>query len=144
MSNVKEKLQQTPIRMKDVLDLVCFRNKTNILALRQYLGDTAFIAILDKFAGTYVRFPKAEWIYQSMEDSVLAMLYDNMKVQKKSGGVKAWNDAEFRFNKQCEKMKITFETGQRRAHSVLKEMRQVREWYKAMDVCDKNFVKDIF
>lgn len=135
---ISNELKKQEIKPVDVLDLICFRSKTNILALREYVGDHAFLSILDKFAGTYVKFPKADKVYEVVEDATLAMLYEIMKEKKKANNLREWNDAEFRFNKQCEKMGIKWEVGRRRAVTILNELRQVHIWQSELRKFDRD------
>lgn len=136
-SMISNELKKQEIKSSDILDLICYRSKTNILALREYVGDHAFLAILDKFAGTYIKFPKADKVYEVVEDATLAMLYEIMKEKKRSKNLREWNDAEFRFNKQCDKMGIKWEVGRRRAVTILSELRQVHIWQTEMRQFDR-------
>lgn len=147
MGLVNESIQKTRVRTKDVLDLLCFRNKTNILALRQHMGDEAFLAILDKFAGTYIRFPKPERVVDTMNDAILATLYIDMreKARRREGvpvDLVAWHEAEARFFKHAQKTGVKHEVAKARARGIIRELERTRGWRGDMDKFEAEPRKD--
>lgn len=138
MGNVSDVCNKAKVGNKDVLDLLCYRNKTNILALRQHMGDHAFLGVLDKFSGTYIRFPKIERVIDTINDAILAMMFEDLreKARKRADGqedVAAWNEAEARFFKFADKTGVKHEVAKKRARGILRELQKIRGWRDRMD-----------
>lgn len=138
MGQVSDACGKHKVQTKDVLDLLCFRNKTNILALRQHMGDHAFLGVLDKFSGTYIRFPKVERVFDTIDDAILATLFQDMREKAKKRGdgtvdLAAWQEAEIRFFRHAEKTGVKHEVAKARARGILRELNKVQTWRGGMD-----------
>lgn len=121
----------------DFLDVLCFRHQRhNILALRESVGDEPFLAILDHFAGTYVRFPTAGHSVDTANEIHLARLYENMRKKAKSGA-KDWNDVETKFINLATRMGYGYERAVRRAKALLHEIDEARQWRARLRQADK-------
>lgn len=147
MGNISDVCGKSKVSKQDVLDILCFRNKTNILALRQHMGDEAFMAVLDKFSGTYIRFPKIERVIDTMNDAILATLFLDMRRKSRKGpdgtvDAKAWHEAEVRFFKQADKSGVKHEVAKARARGILKELESVKGWRDGMDNFEAQPKKD--
>ena len=116
----------------DFLDLVSYRNPThNILNLRKVVGDEKYILLLDKFSGSYTRFPTSKNLLEAIQDIVLVHLWEEVKEQKASNSVAAWNEAETRFIKHAQKMGMEYKAAARRAKGIIKELVTARTWANA-------------
>ncbi len=117
----------------DFLDLVSYRNpQHNILNLRAVVGDEKYMALLDKFAGNYTRFPTTKNALEAVDDLLLVnyfhILQDAKAAAKKTGKNDAWNAAEARFITHGQKMGMDYRNAQRRARTITKELVSARTW----------------
>lgn len=153
MQNFKDLVTKSLIDTKGVLDLFCFRNKTNILSLREILGDETFLMLLDRFNGQYIRFPKFEKLSEIWEDAVLAELHSALsaanravprgdKEDKKPALLKVVA-IEQKFLKHCEKMKIDYKTAVRRVKAIKADLKKAAQWKSELDTFNKKEPKDI-
>lgn len=119
----------------DFLDLVSYRNQQhNITNLRAVVGDEKYIMLLDKFAGSYTRFPTPKNALQAIDDIMLAQLWHDLQEKAGQKGLVAWNEAETRFIRQAGKMGMDYKQAKRRAKTVLKELITARQWANLHDI----------
>jgi hypothetical protein len=156
MGTFKDLLGKNLIEPRQVLDLVCYKNKTNILKLRERLGDETFKWFLDTFAGAYIRFPKHEKLSEIWEDAVLAQLYNALQAAKRAVPrgekvepkdrlpfLKDVTYAETKFIKQCEKMKIDPRKGVWRAKSINADLKKAAKWKAELAAFDTKEQEEI-
>lgn len=117
------------VEPSDFLDLVSHRNPThNIINLRAVVGDEKYILLLDKFSGSYTRFPTAKNLMEAIQDIVLVRLWEEVKEKKASQNLAAWNEADARFVKQAQRMGMEYKAAVRRAKGITKELVVARNW----------------
>lgn len=160
MEQFKSIVQKGQIEPKAILDLFCFRNPTNMLFLRKFLGDEDFLALLDNFNGMYIRFPKHEKMVEIWEEAVLAELHTAIvagnrelrpllnpktkeETEKRDAVLLKVGRLEFKFQRMCDKLKIDYKTGQRRARAVKKELKKAAQWRIDVDSWDNKEPKEI-
>lgn len=112
------------------INLICFRHqKHNLDKLREITGDKGLVTLLDKFAGTYVRFPTASHTLDAVNEVYLGLLYQDLKLKAKGLDPVAWNEAEKRFNKFAERMGLKGNKARLKAKEILKEIDKANVWW---------------
>ena len=118
------------LNSSDFLNLICFKHqKHNLVSLREIVGDKGLITLLDRFAGTYIRFPTASHTLDAVNEVYLAILYQDLKVKAKGIDPVAWNEAEKRFNKFAERMGLKGTKARTTAKNILKEIEKANSWW---------------
>jgi len=135
MDSIFSQYARQHIEPADFLDLVSYRNQQhNITNLRAVVGDEKYILLLDKFSGSYTRFPTPRNSMQAVDDIMLAQLWADLKDKAGQKGLVEWNEAETRFIRQAAKMGMEYQQAHRRAATVLKELIKARQWANMHDV----------
>ncbi len=135
MENIFSQHARQHVEPADFLDLVSYRNQQhNITNLRAVVGDEKYILLLDKFAGSYTRFPTPKNVLAAIDEIMLAQLWVDLKEKSRQPGLIKWNEAETRFIRQAGKMGLEYEQAKRRAKAVLKELVKARNWANLHEV----------
>ncbi len=135
MDNIFSQHARQHVEPADFLDLVSYRNQQhNITNLRAVVGDEKYILLLDKFAGSYTRFPTPKNVLLAIDEILLAQLWVDLKEKSGLPGLIKWNEAETRFVRQGTKMGLDYKQSKRRATTVLKELLKARTWANLHEV----------
>ena len=117
------------IDSKEFLNYICYKHqKHNLLSLRDIVGDAGLVALLDKFGGTYIRFPTASHTLQAANDVVLSMLYEELKKAFATRNPTLWQEAETRFTKFAERQGMNYLQGKKKAKAIRKELEEANSW----------------
>ncbi len=112
------------------VNLICYRHqKHNLMTLRDIVGDKGLVTLLDRFAGTYIRFPTASHTLQTVNEVYLAMLYQDLKTKAKGTDPMAWHNAEKKFAKFAERIGYTILKARKLSKNILKELDEANKWW---------------
>jgi hypothetical protein len=121
---------------EELVNFICYKHqKNNIMNLRKVVGDEGLLSLLNKFAGTYTKFPPITQIVQLANQLHLVTLYDELKAAAVSGDPSKWQEAENRFVKFAEmKFELTdYTTAKLRAKQLKMEFAKAKEWVEALN-----------
>lgn len=117
------------INSKDFLNYICYRHQRhNLLDLRNIVGEAGLVTLLDRFAGTYVRFPGPSHTLQAANDIALCMLYEELKKAFATRNPVTWQEAETRFIKFAERQGLTYLQAKKKSKATYKELQEANEW----------------
>lgn len=86
------------------------------------------MALLDKFAGTYIRFPTASHVLQSANDVALSILYEELKKAFATRNPVLWQEAETRFIKFAERQGMSYLQAKKKSKAIRKELDAANQW----------------
>ena len=120
----------TPKQKEDLITYICYKHqKHNIMNLRKVVGDEGLLALLNKFAGTYTRFPTITNIVELANKVHLITLYDELKAAAVSGNPKTWQDAEDKFVKFAQnKFEMTYPNAKLHVKKLKIELQAAQQW----------------
>ncbi len=86
------------------------------------------IALLDRFAGTYIRFPTASHTLQAANDVALCLLYEELKKAFATRNPTVWQEAETRFIKFAERQGLSYLQAKKKSKGIYKELIAANQW----------------
>lgn len=117
------------IDSKAFLNFICYKHQRhNLLSLREIVGEAGMVTLLDRFSGTYVRFPTASHVLQAANDIALCMLYEELKKAFATRNPTLWQEAETRFIKFAERQGLSYLQAKKKSKAIFKEMEAANQW----------------
>jgi hypothetical protein len=92
------------------------------------VGDAKMVALLDKFGGTYIRFPTASHTLQAANDIALCLLYEELKKAFATRNPVLWQEAETRFIKFAERQGLNYLQAKKKSKAIYKELQEANTW----------------
>lgn len=117
------------IDSKEFLNFLCYKHQRhNLLSLREVVGEAGMVLLLDRFSGTYVRFPTASHVLQSANDVALSMLYRELLKAFATRNPVLWQEAETRFIKFAERQGLSYLQAKKKSKAIRKELEAANQW----------------
>ncbi len=121
------------IDSKEFLNYICFKHQRhNLLSLRDIVGEAGMVALLDRFAGTYIRFPTASHVLQEANDIALCMLYQELKKAFATRNPTLWQEAETKFIHFAERQGMDYLQAKIKSKKIYKSLTEANQWVQSV------------